>query len=130
MQQKAKDLITKNEQLVRYFIMAVVVVGIEYGSYLAMLWVGIQYLLAVPLSMAIGIILNWQFSRIFVFKNRRHAAHKEFMLVVLASLVGVGIQMAVTYGVVQAINSPAAGKLLAIVVTFFWNYFIRKKYIY
>jgi putative flippase GtrA len=130
MKQKAKELLAQNEQIVRYFIMAAVVVGIEYGSYLLMLWAGVQYLLAVPLSMAVGIILNWQFSRIFVFKTRRHAPHKEFGLVLAASLVGVGIQLLVTWLVVQAVDSPAAGKLAAIVITFFWNYFIRKKYIY
>jgi putative flippase GtrA len=130
MKQKLKAVYEKNEQLARYFAMAVVIVGIEYGSYLLMLWGDVHYLLAVPISMAIGIILNWHFSRVFVFKNRRHAAHKEFVLVLLASLVGVGIQLVTTYAVVRLIGSPAVGKLLAIIVTFFWNYFVRKRYIF
>lgn len=131
MKQKAKELLTKHEQLVRYFIMAVIVVSIEYGSYLLMLWMGVHYLVAVPLSMAIGIILNWYGSSAFVFKNRRHARHKEFMLVLLTSLVGVGIQIATTYLVVAYVfDSPPLGKFLAIIVTFFWNYIIRKKYIF
>jgi putative flippase GtrA len=130
MHQKIKDTYYNHEHFVRYFLMASVIVGVEYGSYLGMLWAGLNYLLAVPISMAVGIILNWYFSRVFVFKNRRHAAHKEFMLVLLASLVGVGIQLLVTYLVVRAMDSPAAGKLLAILVTFFWNYYIRKRYIF
>jgi putative flippase GtrA len=130
MKQKLKALALKNEQLIRYFMMAVVIVGIEYGSYLLMLWANFNYLLAVPISMAIGIILNWHFSRVFVFKNRRHTAHKEFVLVLIASLVGVGIQLLTTYTVVQLINSPAIGKFLAIIVTFFWNYYVRKRYIF
>lgn len=130
MKQKLKDLYAQNEQLARYFVMAAAIVAIEYCSYLGMLWAGLNYLLAVPLSMAISLVLNWHFSRVFVFRNRRHAPHKEFALVAAASLVGVGIQLVVTYLVVQAVNSPAAGKFLAIIVTFFWNYVIRKKYIF
>jgi putative flippase GtrA len=130
MKQKAKDLYLKNEQFARYLIMAVIIVCIEYGSYLGMLGVHLNYLVAVPLSMAVGIVLNWYFSRVFVFKNRRHAPHKEFMLVLAASLAGAALQTFVTYVVVQMQGTPALGKLVAIVVTFFWNYFIRKRYIF
>ncbi|HZM63953.1 MAG TPA: GtrA family protein [Candidatus Saccharimonadales bacterium] len=130
MQEKVKNLYTKNEQLARYFIMAAIIVSIEYLSYLGMLWLGLNYLVAVPLSMGLAIILNWHFSRVFVFKNRRHSPRKEFMLVLATSLVGVGWQLGTTFLVVQAINSPAAGKFIAIIVTFFWNYIIRKKYIF
>lgn len=130
MKQKIKQLYAQNEQFARYLIMAVIIVAIEYGSYLGMLKVNFNYLAAVPLSMAIGIILNWYFSRVFVFKNRRHSPHKEFMLVLAASLAGAALQTFVTYLVVQFQGTPAVGKLLAIVVTFFWNYFIRKRYIF
>lgn len=127
---KLTSLYQKNEQLARYFLMAIIIVAIEYCSYVAMVWLGMNYLLAVPISMAIALVLNWHFSRVFVFKNRRHSPRKEFMLVLITSLVGVGIQLYTTYLVVQAINSPEVGKFLAIIVTFFWNYIIRKKYIF
>lgn len=130
MQQKIKELYTKNEQLARYFVMAAAIVSVEYLSYLALLWLGMNYLLAVPVSMFISVILNWHFSRVFVFKTRRHSPRKEFILVLITSVAGVGWQLGTTYVVVQAINSPAIGKLVAIVVTFFWNFIIRKKYIF
>jgi putative flippase GtrA len=130
MKQKLKDLYTKNEQLARYFMMASVIVAIEYFSYLGMIWLGVNYLVAVPLSMGLAIILNWHYSRVFVFKTRRHTPRKEFMLVLVTSLVGVGWQLGVTYVIVQMTGSPALGKFLAIIVTFFWNYVIRKKYIF
>jgi len=128
--QKSKELYTKHEQIVRYFIMAAIIVAIEYGSYLGMLKIGIEYLVAVPLSMAIGIGLNWYCSRIFVFKTRRHRPTKEFTLVLIASLIGAGLQTLITYLTVQGGGTPALGKLFAILVTFFWNYYVRKKYIF
>jgi putative flippase GtrA len=131
MKEKLKGLYLSNQQLSHYLAMAVVLVSIEYFSYIGMVWIGVNYLLAVPISMAIGIVLNWYGSRTFVFKTSRHAPHKEFTLVLLTSLVGVGFQLAVTYFVVAGLGQlPAVGKLVAIVVTFFWNYWVRKKYIF
>ena len=125
-----KQFYKTHGELTRYGVMAVIVVGIEYGSYLLLLF-AVPYLLAVPLSMLLGIILNWYFSRKFVFRNRRHDIHKEFALVLFASLLGVILQMFTAYIVVSKLGStPAIGKLVAIIVTFFWNYFFRKKYVF
>lgn len=131
MQEKLENLYHNNKELTHYLIMAAILVSIEYFSYVAMVWLGVNYLLAVPISMAIGIVLNWLGSRKFVFKTRRHTPHKEFVLVLLTSLVGVGFQLLVTYVVVAGLGQlPAVGKLAAIIVTFFWNYWVRKKYIF
>ncbi len=118
-------------ELIRYGIMAVVLVGTEIAVFQLMLQVGLSYLLAVPFSMAVGIILNWYFSHKFVFKHRPHSKHKEFTLVLIASLIGVGLQLAVTAIMVEILRStPLIGKLLAICVTFFWNFWFRKKYVF
>jgi putative flippase GtrA len=96
-----------------------------------MIWEQISYLIATPASMGVAIILNWYLSQAFVFKHRPHPPRKEFMLVVVASLIGVALQLAVTAGVVElAKQAPIWGKLLAICVTFFWNFWFRKKYIF
>lgn len=131
MQQKIKDAYLNNKELAHYLVMAVVIVSVEYVSYVGMVLLGVNYLLAVPVSMAIGIVLNWHGSRIFVFKNRRHTPHKEFVLVLVASLIGVLFQLAVAFIVVDVLRQlPALGKLLAIGVTFFWNFWVRKRYIF
>src|SRR5438105_4547734 len=79
-------------ELVRYLSVAVVIVGAEVVSFQLMIWAGVFYLLATPLSMLIGIVLNWWVSRAFVFKHRPHKPHKEFMLVFVASVIGIGLQ--------------------------------------
>jgi hypothetical protein len=43
--------------------MAVIIVSIEYGSHLVMPKFGMEYLVAVPESMAAGILFNWHYSR-------------------------------------------------------------------
>jgi putative flippase GtrA len=118
-------------ELLRYLSVAAVIVGAEVVSFQLMVWTGLFYLIATPASMLIGIVLNWWVSRAFVFKHRPHKVHKEFILVFIASIIGIGLQTAVTAAVVQfGHGAPLAGKLLAICVTFFWNFWFRKKYVF
>ncbi len=112
--------------------MAVIVVGIELVTFWfidsVLSW---HYLIATWLSLLLGILLNWVGSRYFVFGNSKHTKKKEFSLVFATSMVGVVLQSGVVTFMVEIIHGPAlSGKVAAIVVTFFWNYFIRKHYIY
>lgn len=129
---KSKLLTLLKKPVVRYFIMAVVVVGIELASFAFInSMFGLTYLIATPLSMAIGIVLNWYFSRAFVFTNRKHPPHIEFGLVLATSVVGVVIQLLVTGVCINYLHSlPIIGKFFAIVITFFWNFWVRRKFIF
>lgn len=117
---------------VRYGIMAVIVVGIELTSF----WVfdsllNWHYLVATWLSLLIGILLNWIGSHYFVFGKSTYTKKKEFALVAFTSMAGVLLQSGVVALVVEVLSGPAmTGKVFAIIITFFWNYFIRKRYIY
>ena len=132
----ASNLLTRvirsiTPELAKYLIMAVIIVGIEVGSFAVMYsLLNINYLIATATSMAIGIVLNWYFSRL-IFKKSKHKAHIEFILVLLASLIGVGIQLAIVAIAVEMLSLvPLLGKLIAIAITFFWNFWIRKHYIF
>jgi putative flippase GtrA len=46
-------------------------------------------------------------------------------------LIGIGLQLAVTAFVVEILRGiPLLGKLTAICVTYFWNFWFRKKYVF
>lgn len=122
----------RHSTFIRYGIMAVIVVGIELASFwLFYTLFGWHYLIATWASLSIGILLNWVGSRYFVFGNSKHTTSKEFTLVLLTSLFGVALQSGIVALMVEVLSGPALyGKIAAIVVTFFWNYFVRKKYIY
>lgn len=130
---QVKALVQKHltPELVRYLVMAIILVGVEIVTFQIMIWMSISYLIATPASMLIAIVLNWYFSQRFVFNHRPHTPRKEFMLVFVASLIGIGLQLAVTAAIVELAHMlPIVGKLLAICVTFFWNFWFRKKYIF
>lgn len=118
--------------IIRYFIMAAFVVGIELAVFAIMNSLfDINYLIATPSSMAVGIILNWYLSKKVVFKTSKYKPHVEFGLIVATSLVGVAIQLAVTSFSVEVLSLlPIIGKFLAIIVTFFWNFWVRKRFIF
>jgi len=129
-----KDLIKKlhSHSFIRYFIMAVFVVLIELVIFQALnSLLSINYILSTILSMLVGILLNWIFSRTYVFKTNKYSKKVEFIMIVSTSLVGVGIQVGTIFLCVEIMKLvPIIGKVIAIGITFFWNYFVRKKYIF
>lgn len=120
------------KQIFKYLLIASIIVSIEVLSFaLINSVIKINYLVSTVLSMAIGIALNWFLSRVYVFKTSKYAMHTEIMMVVFASLVGVGIQLSVIWICVKKLSMvPIIGKILAILVTFSWNFWIRKTYIF
>lgn len=116
----------------RYFIMAGFIVMIELTDFAILNSVlKVPYQLATVISVGVSIILNWYFSKRLVFKDSKYAAKREFTLVLVASLIGLGVQLLVTTVCVELLNlMPFVGKCLAIIVGFAWNYWVRKKYIF
>ncbi len=122
----------KKSELVRYALVAAGLVGVEVGVFVLMNTVlGISYLIATPVSTIVVIILNWYLSGKWVFHNHVHSPRKEFVLVVIVSVIGIGIQTAVASLVVEVLRlAPLVAKLAAIGVTFFWNFWVRRRYIF
>ncbi|MEI7674228.1 MAG: GtrA family protein [bacterium] len=121
-----------DKTIVRYLMMAIVLVMVELSIfYLLNSVFSISYLIATPVSLILVIFLNWYFGRVFIFKNNSYKASTEFALVATVSIVGIGIQTCVVWFCVETIKlQPLNGKVIAIIVTFFWNYFVRKRYIF
>lgn len=122
-----------NTPFMRYFVMAGFVVVIELATFaLLNIPLGISYLIATPLSNVVAIVLNWYFSRVFVFKNSStYKTHVEITLVFIVSIIGILLQLLVSFIAVDIIGTePIIGKALAILVVFFFSYWTRKRYIF
>jgi putative flippase GtrA len=79
----------------------------------------------------LAVVLNWIGSRKLVFGASRFTPLREFTLVLVASVVGLGIQMAVVYASVEVLALyPLIGKVLSIGFSFFWNYRFRARFIF
>lgn len=115
----------------RYFVMAVIIVGIELITFQIIYLSTKNYYLGTVISFIVGVVLNWIAGRIFVFGISQHHPVREFAMVLAASVVGLGIQITVVYVSVQLLLLyPLFGKILSIIFSFFWNYWFRAKIIY
>ena len=129
-----KELIEKFPVLYRmfkYFIVAFFIVCLELGFFYILEKSGLHYLLAVVISFCFAIVLNWFLSRTLVFKPKENNHKKEIFLISIASIVGLGIQMAVTSFLVEVLSLlPIVGKAISVGVSFFWNFWFREKYVF
>lgn len=123
--------ILTNKRLMKYFAMAVIIVGIELVTFQIIYLLTTNYYLGTVVSFITGVILNWIASRIFVFGASQYHPAREFIMVLIASAVGLCIQIGVVFICVQLLHIyPLIGKMLSIVFSFFWNYWFRATVIY
>lgn len=123
--------ILTNKRLMKYFAMAVIIVGIELVTFQIVYLLTKNYYLGTVVSFITGVILNWIAGRIFVFGASQHHPAREFTMVLIASIVGLCIQVGVVFISVQLLHAyPLIGKMLSIVFSFFWNYWFRATIIY
>jgi putative flippase GtrA len=111
--------------------MAVVIVGIELVSFQVIYLLTRNYYLATVVSFILAVVLNWIAGRMFVFGASHHHALREFLMVLIASVIGLVIQLGVVYvSVTLLLLYPLIGKFLSILFSFFWNYWFRSAIIY
>jgi putative flippase GtrA len=123
--------ILHNKRLMRYFIMAVAIVLIELITFQIIYLTTKDYFLATTASFVAGVILNWIIGRLLVFGTSHHHPAREFLMVLIASIIGLGIQVAVVFMSVELLGLyPLIGKMLSIVFSFFWNYWFRAAIVY
>lgn len=120
-----------NQRLMKYLLMAVTVVVIELITFQVVYLLTRNYYLSTVISFIVGVILNWVAGRLFVFGISHHHPAREFSMVLIGSLVGLGIQVFVVFLSVQLMDLyPLIGKILSIAFSFFWNYWFRATIIY
>jgi len=131
MKNKLTSYVRANTRLAKYFIMACFIVVIELGVFQLTYVLSNDYVLATIISFCVGVILNYALGRRFIFKKSHHSSSSEFIYIVIASLVGVGVQVIIVFLAVQIFSLyPLIGKGLSIIASFVWNYWFRVRFIY
>lgn len=111
--------------------MALAIVLIELATFQIIFWITDNAYLGTTLSFMLAVVLNWVGSRLLVFGASRHHPAREFIMVFVASIVGLGIQLAVVFVSIDILSLyPLIGKVLSIGFSFFWNYWFRAQIIY
>jgi len=120
-------------QIIRYFVVGGISAIVDIGLFILFAkFIGFNYLLVASCSFLIGTGVNYQLSVRHVFESTiRHARKKEVLLVYFVSLVGLLINLTILYLAVSIfLFEMVLSKIFASGLVFFWNYFIRKHYIF
>ena len=89
------------------------------------------YMLAGTLSFVLATLINYLLSILWVFNSGRHARHLEVTLIYLVSAIGLLINLAALYLLVEwAAIHVFAAKILASVSAFLWNFTARYLWVF
>ena len=92
----------------------------------------VHYLISAFISFSVATLVNYYLSANWVFLNSRKYGHTaELFLVFLVSLIGLLINQACLYLLIEiGLLHYMLAKIISTGVVFFWNFFLRKYYIF
>lgn len=90
-----------------------------------------HYALATALAFVISTFANWLAGRILVFKKSEQSLAAELAQIYGASVAGLLMNLGIMWVAVEMFGIPEmAAKIIATGIVFFWNFLIRKLFIY
>ena len=129
------------EQFVKFGFVGGFCFLIDFSLFTVFNWIGVPYLISGIIGFSVSVIINYILSMRYVFNGRDDLAkHKEFLVFVLLSLIGLGINELLLYLCVDQIyvrSSWAHGlmnqrvaemisKIFATAVVTVYNFVTRK----
>ncbi len=119
-------------QLYRYFFVGLCAALSEWAVFYAFDTIfGIHYLTATIIGLAVGMLINFILARLIAFKRDEKVSTKEFVLVIVISLVGIGLKIFLMKVVVENIEiSKMLANMMLTAVVFWWNFLARKLFVY
>lgn len=120
------------KQIFKFGIVGVIAFIIDYGVLYVLVEIfSIYYLLASAISFTISVIFNYLASMKFVFERREDISrNKEFIVFVLLSIIGLLINQAIMWILVEKINIfYMLSKIVATVFVMVWNFASRKLFL-
>lgn len=91
-----------------------------------------NYLLAATFGFLIGVAVNYILSVVWVFTQRQIASRaKEMTFFLVISGIGLLLNLGIIAALVSGLKIDyRAAKAFSTVVVFFWNFLVRKKFLY
>ena len=116
-------------QFVKFGLVGVIAFGIDYGIMVALVeLLQMNPVVASAISFTVSVVFNYYASMRYVFTHREDMSKtKEFIIFVILSVIGLGINTVLMYvGVDLLVISYLLVKLFATAVVLVWNFVSRK----
>jgi len=116
-------------QLLRYTFVGGIAFLIDFAAlFLLTEFCGIHYILSATISFMLGLLTNYYLSIYFVFNNRRLKNKRvEFLVFALIGIVGLLINDVSIWFLTEVVSFHyLISKIGATIITYLWNFFVRK----
>lgn len=120
-------------KIFRYFIIGGVAASIDIGFFFVFAKLaGFNYLVVAPVGFVLATWVNYELSVRHVFRSgARFSRGREIVMIYVISTVGLLINQAILYGLVDLVGAELMlSKLTATATVFFWNYCARNNYLF
>ncbi|MEA3523353.1 MAG: GtrA family protein [Campylobacterota bacterium] len=121
-------------QVTKFLFLGVLSTGVDYLMYSLLILLCIDYVIAIVVGYSAGLIVNYHIGRQYIFTSgtKLKNTHREFIAVVLIAIVGMLLNIAIVKVLSYSFwdIDPLYSRIAAIGFVFFWNYFLRKIFIY
>ena len=117
--------VLNQKKLIGFFLIGVFSTLIDVGLlYFFTDDLGIWYIYSATVSYACGMAANFFLNKYLNFRDTSRNYIRQFFFFVLISLVSLALTLVILYLAVEifAVNY-LTGKVLAVIIAFFWNYF-------
>ncbi len=118
----------------RYIAASALALGVDVGSFLAMLVFGISAAVAAAVGYSLGIVAHWLISSRAVFTagvaERGPERTRQKGLFVISALLGLGLTTAIVGLGAPAGLDPRLAKLIAIAASFTLTWLMREKVVF
>lgn len=133
MKEKIKKIL-KNElvqQIIKFAVCGGTGFVIDYVVFILLSQVlGVHYLIASIISFSISVIYNYILSIKWVFNVTKKQTSKEFILFIILSVIGLGLNSLIMYICVDIINiHELISKVIATAIVMVYNFITRKMFI-
>ena len=120
-------------KIFRYFIIGGVAATVDIGFFFVFAKLaGLNYLVVAPVGFVLATLVNYELSVRHVFRSGiRFSRGREIVMIYVISTVGLLINQAILYGLVDLVGAELMlSKLMATASVFFWNYCARNNYLF
>ena len=134
-----QNLLKKHAEKLRFGLVGGANTAIDFGILFALVFLGVDKLVANFFSTGIAFIFSFYINRSFTFKSTGGNTKKQFGLFLVITLFGLWVIQPAVIAVVawllasSDLSKPIillVGKLLATVATLIWNYILYSKFVF
>jgi len=121
-------------QIGKFLLLGVLTTGIDYLLYSLLIFISVDYVLAIIAGYSAGLLANYYIGRRYIFTagTKLKSTHREFIAVVAIAIVGMLLNILIVKLLSFTLwdMNPLYSRVIAIGFVFFWNYFLRKIFVY